>query len=253
VIADQAIAVFTEDKRYLQQAVDLAADLVLPLVNKRPDEESLLLVVDRHGVSLVSTAMAHGPLRIDFSSPSLNYRRRFGGGRGQAIARAVGLKGGNTPRVLDATAGLGRDSFVLASLGCTVIMIERSTIMAALLADGLSRGQRDSDIAAVIDRMSLRVANAVGWINAAENIDFEVIYIDPMFPPRTNSALAKVDMQSLHKLLGVDEDIELLLSTALQSNASRVVVKRPKKFGNVVGLKPSFVLQGRSSRFDVYL
>lgn len=253
VIADKEIVVFTRDENYLQQATGLAAELALPLVNKLPAGKSLILSIDQDGVFISRTATVHRPLRIDFSSPSLNYRRRFGGGRGQAIARAVGMKGGNKPRVLDATAGLGRDSFILASLGCSVTMLEKSAIMAALLADGLLRGKTEPDIAAVIDRMSLCAANAVNWISDREDVGFDVIYIDPMFPPRTKSALVKGDMQLLHELIGVDEDIELLLSTALQSTASRVVVKRPKRSGDVSGLTPSFVLQGKSSRFDVYL
>lgn len=253
MIAHKEIVVFTKDEKYLQKAIGLADALALPLVTERPAEESWILNIDQDGLSIVPTATVHRPLRIDFSSPSLDYRRRLGGGRGQAIARAVGLKGGKKPRVLDATAGLGRDSFILASLGCSVTMIERSAIMAALLADGLLRGKIEPNIAAVIDRMSLCATNAVNWISDREDVGFDVIYIDPMFPPRTKSALVKGDMQLLHELIGVDEDVELLLSTALQSTASRVVVKRPKRSGDVAGLTPSFVLQGKSSRFDVYL
>lgn len=252
MLADKEIVVFARDENYRQQATGLAAELALPLVTKLPEGKSLILSIDQDGVSLSRTAKVDRPLRIDFSSPSLNYRRRFGGGR-EAIARAVGTKGGNKPRVLDATAGLGRDSFILASLGCSVTMIEKSAIMVALLADGLLRGKTEANIADVIDRMSLCAADAVNWISAREDVGFDVIYIDPMFPPRTKSALVKGDMQLLHELIGVDEDVELLLSTALQSTASRVVVKRPKRSGDVAGLTPSFVLQGKSSRFDVYL
>ncbi|XPE60710.1 class I SAM-dependent methyltransferase [Shigella flexneri] len=39
------------------------------------------------------------------------------GGRGEAVAKAVGIKGDYLPDVVDATAGLGRDAFVLASVG----------------------------------------------------------------------------------------------------------------------------------------
>ncbi len=251
--ADREIVVFSEDKRYLQQAAGLAAELALPLVNKLPAEELWVLSIDRDGVSIAATTAIHHPLRVDFSSPSVTYRRKFGGGRGQAIARAVGLKGGRNPRVLDATAGLGRDSFVLACLGCTVTMIERSTVIAALLADGLLRGKGRTNIAAVVDRMSLSAANAVDWINDRDDVGFDVIYIDPMFPPRTKSALVKRDMQLMHELVGVDDDSELLLSAALQSTAARVVVKRPRRSDPIAGLAPSFVLQGKSSRFDVYL
>ncbi|WP_445775347.1 class I SAM-dependent methyltransferase, partial [Shewanella sp.] len=64
-------------------------------------------------------------INVDFVSGAVAHRRKFGGGRGQSIAKAVGLKQGVTPTVVDGTAGLGRDAFVLASLGCKVIMVER--------------------------------------------------------------------------------------------------------------------------------
>jgi 16S rRNA (guanine1516-N2)-methyltransferase len=252
VISERDIVVFATGP-FLQRGIRLAADLGLSLVNKLPAEAAFMLMIDQHGVSITRTATTHQPLRVNFTSPSMNYRRRFGGGRGQAIARAVGLKGGSKPRVLDATAGLGRDSFILASLGCSVTLIERHIIVAALLSDGLHRGSGQEEISPVIKRMSLNVTDAQNWISDHDGEGIDVIYIDPMFPPRTKSALVKGDMQLLHDLVGVDEDVELLLSTALRSNASRVVVKRPKRSANVAGFTPGFVLQGKSSRFDVYI
>jgi len=253
VITAREIVVFNTDEHYLLEATNLATELGLPVVHELPVDGALMLSIDQRGLSISRTTSVHHPLRVDFTSPTTTYRRRFGGGRGQAIARAVGLKGGRKPRVLDATAGLGRDSFILASLGCNVIMIERSPIMAALLSDGLSRGRIDHNIAATIDRISLFESDAINWIHAHEDMDCDVVYIDPMFPARTKSALVKGDMQLLHALIGVDEDIEKLLSAAMQSTASRVVVKRPKRSTHVAGITPDFFLQGKSSRFDVYL
>ncbi|MGL9773657.1 MAG: class I SAM-dependent methyltransferase [Sodalis sp. (in: enterobacteria)] len=57
----------------------------------------------------------------------------------KAVAKAVGIKGQGLPDVVDATAGLGRDAFVLACLGCRVQMFERHPVMAALLKNGLRR------------------------------------------------------------------------------------------------------------------
>jgi hypothetical protein len=74
------------------------------------------------------------------------HRRKFGGGRGEAVAKAVGIKGSYLPDVVDATAGLGRDAFVLASVGCRVRMLERNPVVAALLDDGLTRGYADPEI-----------------------------------------------------------------------------------------------------------
>ena len=93
---------------------------------------------------------------MDFVEGAVAHRRKFGGGRGQSIAKAVGLKSGAMPTVVDATAGLGRDAFVLASLGCKVTLIERSPVVAALLQDGLARAAQDPEIGPwVSERMHL--------------------------------------------------------------------------------------------------
>ncbi|WP_183061661.1 class I SAM-dependent methyltransferase, partial [Salmonella enterica] len=87
-----------------------------------------------------------GGIFVDFVGGAMAHRRKFGGGRGEAVAKAVGIKGDYLPDVVDATAGLGRDAFVLASVGCRVRMLERNPVVAALLDDGLTRGYADADI-----------------------------------------------------------------------------------------------------------
>ena len=84
-------------------------------------------------------------IRADFRSPSVSYRRKQGGGRGQLIARAVGFKANHAPKVLDGTAGLGGDAFVLASLGCQVRMCERVPAVRALLQDGMLQARKRAD------------------------------------------------------------------------------------------------------------
>ncbi len=87
-----------------------------------------------------------GGIFVDFVGGAMAHRRKFGGGRGEAVAKAVGIKGDYLPDVVGATAGLGRDAFVLASVGCRVRMLERNPVVAALLDDGLARGYADAEI-----------------------------------------------------------------------------------------------------------
>ncbi|MFM5136385.1 class I SAM-dependent methyltransferase, partial [Aeromonas rivipollensis] len=123
-----------------------------------------------------------GAVYVDFVDGAVAHRRKFGGGRGQSIAKAVGLKSGAMPTVVDATAGLGRDAFVLASLGCKVTLIERSPVVAALLQDGLARAAQDPEIGPwVSERMHLLQGPAVDNLLALSERP-EVIYLDPMFP-----------------------------------------------------------------------
>jgi 16S rRNA (guanine1516-N2)-methyltransferase len=198
---------------------------------------------------------AAGPVYVDFIGGAVGHRLRFGGGRGQTIARAVGLKGGNNPSVVDATAGLGRDAFVLASLGCDVTMVERSAVIAALLEDGLRRASLDSEIGSWINqRMHLIHADAVQWMEQLTEEAFpEVVYLDPMFPHKQKSALVKKEMRLLQKLLGFDEHAGDLLEAALRIAGKRVVVKRPDYAPTLTERKPSMQIKGKKHRFDIYV
>ena len=213
----------------------------------------MYLCVDADGPGIHRSGSRQKPVRVDFLAKGVDYRRRFGGGFREPLARAVGVSGKHKPAVLDTTAGLGRDSFVLASLGCEVTMLERAPVMAALLADALERASQDLQVAPTIQRMRLVRGDAVDWLNDRQHPRHEVIYIDPMFPTRRKSALVKGDMQLLHELVGTDQDVSELLTLALAQRTARVVVKRPR-VGETTGERdPDFVLRGRSSRFDVYL
>lgn len=196
-----------------------------------------------------------GAVYVDFVGGAVGHRRRFGGGRGQPIARAVGLKGGATPSVVDATGGLGRDAFVLASLGCDVTLIERSAVVAALLEDGLLRAGRDEVIGPwVRERMHLVHSDAVSWMEALPEERFpDVVYLDPMFPHRRKSAQVKKEMRLLQLLLGGDEDADSLLPAALRIARKRVVVKRPDYAPDLAEMAPSMRIESKKNRFDVYV
>ncbi len=168
------------------------------------------------------------------------------------IAKAVGVQPGIRPRVLDATAGLGRDGFVLASLGCEVTLVERQPLIAALLEDGLERAGRDPDVAPIAARMRLLGGNSADLMRAWDGEAPQVIYLDPMFPHRDKSALVKKEMRLFRPLVGDDLDAPALLQAALALASHRVVVKRPRKAPIIEGPKPGYSLEGKSSRYDIY-
>ncbi len=234
---------------HAETAAYWAQQLGLPL----EEAADFALQVGVDGLQLVDLAPeAPGPVRVDFVEGASAHRRRFGGGSGQMIAKAVGVQGGIRPRILDATAGLGRDAFVLASLGCEVLLIERQPLVAALLSDGLARAARDPEVAPIAARMQLLTGNAIEqmahWSCAAP----QVIYLDPMFPHRDKSALVKKEMRLFRPLVGDDLDAPALLAAALALASHRVVVKRPRKAPCIDGPRPSHALEGKSSRYDIY-
>ncbi|WP_411166471.1 Ribosomal RNA small subunit methyltransferase J [Aeromonas sp. DSM 116730] len=194
-----------------------------------------------------------GGVYVDFVEGAVAHRRKFGGGRGQSIAKAVGLKSGAMPTVVDATAGLGRDAFVLASLGCKVTLIERSPVVAALLQDGLARAAQDPEIGSwVSERMHLLQGPAVDNLLALSERP-DVIYLDPMFPHKQKSALVKKEMRVFQSLVGPDLDADALLPAALKMANKRVVVKRPAYAGWLNEHKPSMAIETKGNRFDVYV
>lgn len=234
------------------RAANLAARWGLSLAAGEPGEEPRL-VLDPERLELRALA-SEGPVYVDFVGGAVGHRRRYGGGRGQEIAKAVGLKKGAMPSVLDATAGLGRDAFVLASLGCMVTLIERSPVVAALLADGLDRAAHDAEVAPIVARMRLLSGNAAELMRRLdEEARPDVVYLDPMYPHRPKSALVKKEMRLFRAVVGEDPDADALLPAALAIARQRVVVKRPDYAEPMAGRPPTMSINTKNHRFDVYV
>ncbi|CAA6803433.1 MAG: SAM-dependent methyltransferase (EC [uncultured Thiotrichaceae bacterium] len=197
-----------------------------------------------------------GPVYVDFVQGKARHRLKFGGGKGQDIAKAVGLNKLKQPHVIDATAGLGRESFVLASLGCTVTLLERNPMVHVLLEDGLRRAieSQDEDLCEIVKRMKLINTDARQWLTQLPNDELpDVVYLDPMFPERRKSALVQKEMRFFHEVVGDDQDDDTLLSIARQHCRHRVSVKRPRHAPLLADEKPAFVITGKAIRYDVYL
>lgn len=191
-------------------------------------------------------------LRIDFIGGALGFRRLSGEGRGQPLARAVGLKQGRTPTVVDATAGLGRDAFLLALLGADVTMIERVPAVATALREALDHARAaEPDLAPILARMHLIAGDARQLL---PTLSPDVVLVDPMHPERTKSALVKAEMRELRGVVGDDPDAAELMAAALAAAQERVVLKWPRKAASLSGLPPpSHQIVGRSTRYDVFM
>ena len=198
-------------------------------------------------------------IHIDFLSGNLAHRQQYGGGRGQSIAKAIGLKQGLAPPfVIDATAGLAKDAYVLACLGCPVILLERSPVIAELIEDAIERARNDEHFQNILKTgFSVITQSSIDYLtqlkNLADNSYPDVIYLDPMYPARKKSASVKKNMQILQKLLGHDEDTQELLNIALKTAKKRVVVKRPKGAENLTNIKPTYLVESKKTRYDVYI
>ncbi len=195
--------------------------------------------------------------KIDFIGGAVAHRRKYGGGKGQMLAKAVGIKPKQTPSILDLTAGLGRDAFVLATLGCEVTLVERHPDIFSALSSAVELAKvhaqaKDPELLNILNRMHLVQLDAFNYLKTHQPIQQQVIYLDPMFPERKKSAAVKKEMVTLQNLVGEDKDSDQLFLQALTSGARRVVVKRPRIAPCLAGQIAPLVFRGNSSRFDVY-
>ncbi|MCB1855838.1 MAG: class I SAM-dependent methyltransferase [Pseudomonadales bacterium] len=263
-----ALAVVVAREQDSARGADLAMRLGLPLLGvaavsqwQEGDYAALLLLDGEHlALQALSPVAADGrrargalpgQVSAEFGGRAMRHRRR--GGQNELLGRAVGVSARLRPHVLDATAGLGRDSFVLADLGCTVTLCEREPVLAALLEYALAAalGSEDDWLVGVARRMRLFPSDA-----RACRAPAQVIYLDPMFPPRDKSAAVKKEMALLQWLLESEtgqSDAAQLLAWALEQDVARVVVKRPARAQPLAGAAPSHCLQGKAVRFDVYV
>ena len=221
-----------------------------------PPAQGLYLACSAAGLWLRLRAAGRDlAIRAELSAGRQAYRAEHASPRGEAIARACGLPRCGSRRIVDATAGLGRDAYILARLGARVTLLERSPVIFALLEDALGRASRQTPPPDWLARMRLIEGDAAAWLRAcAATEQPEVVYLDPMYPQRAKRAAPAKEMQVLQALLGaVDEaDAPSLLQAAQCAASDRVVVKRPRRAAPLAGLSPHYQIAGRSTRFDVY-
>ena len=259
----QSITIICPNPKFYSRAVTISQRInsghILIEDTKKKSSSLYSLQVDENGVSLIDSNLAsHGPVKVDFVNGSIGHRRRYGGGNGQAIAKAVGVSGVFLPSILDLTAGLGTDGFILASLGCDVGLVERNPIIYCLLEDGIRRaidsGSADEVLMEIIGRLNLTENESIDFLSKlSKDKRADVIYLDPMFPRRQKAAKVKKEMQAFQSIVGDDPDADALLIKAMNVARYRVVVKRPNHARFLGQLKPTYSLKGKSTRFDIYV
>jgi len=244
-----AFHLLAESDAFAARALALAQQLHLPFATTRTGLTHFLLL-DQYGLSIQIEQMHWQP---DLVGGRVGFRRAHGGGSKEPIARACGVKPGVRPSILDGTGGWLRDAFVLASVGCHVTAVERHAIVFALMQDALQRAAEVPELSAIVACLTLQHAvteNVLSELAGAAQHD--VIYLDPMFPPREKTAQVKKDMQILQALADADLGASLL-PLALNAAKKRVVVKRPDYAPPLAALKPNHIVDAGANRFDIYL
>lgn len=248
------IAVTATEPQLQLAAQNLAKQYFLPYIdNSQQEKFSFILILSEKGLTLKNIEKKDwGNLQIDFLKGTIGYRLRHVQGQKQLLAKAIGSKTHPKASILDLTAGLGNDGFVLAQLGFTVTLLERSPIIAALLQDGLARALNYKEYSA--SNIQLIHTEAKIYLNQIDPEKLpDIIYLDPMYPHANKSALVKKEMRFLRQIVGDDTDAQTLLPLALTHARKRVIVKRARLAPFLSALKPQHSIFGKQLRFDIYL
>lgn len=250
-----SIAITTNEIYLASTAQQLAKKNSLPYIDYLENKNfDYVLILSSTGLYLEDVKTKLGSLKIDFLRGKLAYRLNHIHNQKQLLAKAINLKSNFKPQILDATAGLGTDSFVLAQLGCPTILLERSPIIFLLLKDALERALENPKYLTLSIKL-IKIDAFTYLKQTASNLDSfpEIIYLDPMYPHSPKSALAKKEMRFLRQLVGNDKDAHNLLKLAIMCAKKRVVVKRPRLSSYLANIKPHHSVLGRQHRLDVYL
>ena len=233
--------------------------------------QPILLLDEKNKLSWLSDGLSVAP-----EWDKLQRRVVSAGRKSELLLQAVKIT--SDSHVIDATAGFGHDSLILASTGAQVIMLEQQPLMALLL---LVEQQRMSGLAnwqKLMSRLHIINTDALGYFAtlAADAIDdtkeidmkaVDVVYLDPMFPEDSyqdsktgKGAKVGKHMQALHQLASpptLEQEEQLLQSAqaVVRQNAQtsgRVVVKRPQFAPLLAHQQPSESWHNEAVRFDGY-
>lgn len=272
-MTSQSISVCThsaDSSRIFKSAPDprsvlLAQQTGLPLIQPAHLDQATFYLFwqDNHLTLCDQSTQNSVDVCIDFCSGKNAHRLRFGGSYGQPLARAISAKPDSRQLLCDATGGLGRDAFVFASLGCDVVILERSGVIFSLLQDGLARARKDHIVGEIAQRMAVYQLDSQQLPQCWPlNDPPDTVYLDPMYPHNSKSAAAKKGMQTLQRLLplehtqarGICDQSEeaKLITAAITTATKRVVVKRPAKAPALVGPIPVGSIKSPNTRYDLY-
>ena len=189
---------------------------------------------------------------LDFTAGKLGWRMHETRVWTEMLVRALKINRHQPQHVIDCTAGLGKDSFLLASLGCTVTAFERNAAVAALLQAALDKAATHPDTAQAAQRIQLHHCSVHAYSESHNSPEIWAVYCDPMFPEKEKSAAVKKEAAFLQETVGQDEDADQLMETALRFQPRRIVVKRPKTAPFLDGRTPHHQIKGRRLRYDIY-
>ena len=237
----------------------LAKQLGLPFNdNGAASDDNWCLLVSAEQRTLIRPDGAK--MNIDFTQGKAALRQAQPS-KDQSLVRALGLHKLNEAQrrsihVIDATAGLGQDGWIIACQGCKTTLLEQSSLVAAMLHHAIEYAARQPTLASIANHVEVINVRSQDYLAQADNvIKPDIIYLDPMFPSKKKQAKVKKGMQFLQALLP-ETDNRHLLKHALDAATNRVVVKRPTGADVIAGTEnwggQLTTVETDATRFDIY-
>jgi 16S rRNA (guanine1516-N2)-methyltransferase len=251
------MVIYTEQDKYLDRAERLADELGARITRDRSDAEAqgVFLQIDEEGI-----ALAGGGLTLRADLTGMLPRIRTSNLRGELLVRAAKIRGAmqnaageqRVLRAVDATAGFGEDSLLLAAAGFSVRLYEYNPVTAILLEDALQRASQVPELSDIVSRMELVKEDSVKAMPQLGQLGIvpDVILLDPMFPARQKSGLIRKKLQLIQKLEKPCADEEALVKAALAAHPKKIVIKRPAKGPYLAGIRPGYSIEGKVIRYD---
>ncbi|WP_405357919.1 class I SAM-dependent methyltransferase [Ruminococcus sp.] len=236
------ITIYCGDNGDRDAADMLSRQLGVPLADSMG--EALTLVFDGTGLSLVGYGMCY---QGDFAR--MLSRVTKGRLHHEMLVKLAKTKTEH-PVAVDAAAGMGEDSFLLAAAGYEVYLFEQDAVIAALLRDALYRAGEDDRLREIVGRMHLSEGNSIELMPRL-GITPEIVYLDPMFPPRKKSGLIHKKLQLIQKLEQPCADERELFAAAAAMHPKKIIIKRPLNGAPLADRKPSYTVKGKAIRYDV--
>ena len=263
-------ALIAEHKLPIILNTELAADKLNQKRRQQLSQTStqpILLLEDKNKLSWLSEGLGVAP-----EWDKLQRRVVSAGRKSELLLQAVKITADS--KVIDATAGFGHDSLILASTGAQVTMLEQQPLMALLLIAEQRRMSEFPNWQKLMSRLQIINIDARSYFKylqtglIADNSKVvDVVYLDPMFPEGSyqdsktgKGAKVGKHMQALHQLAcppTSDEERQLLQSAqaVVSQNGQkqgRVIVNRPQFAPLLARQEPSESWHNEAVRFDGY-
>ena len=215
------------------------------LLEGKSHENSVIFLTENKKVCLKSDREGERAVFIDIDSELSYHVKTFKETsiNKQPLYKALGLPKGEW--VDDLTAGLLGDSLLIYSMGLNIRAYERHIVPQIMITNALKN-------TTLLDPSRFEFFPRGASYLLDEDLSGRTLYFDPMFEDPNHKTAPKKEMRIFREVVSVDLDAEELLEKLIQKRPKRVVVKRPMK-SRVLGRRPSHSIEGKSTRYDVYL